>query len=1080
MNHLHIHTEYSALDGMITSKALVEHCNNNNMKAVAITDHGTLAAIHPFFQELKKSSIKPIVGLEAYIEEEDESISHLVLLARNETGYKNLLKLNLEGYRNRRSIFGRIQARIKHNIIPQYGEGLIGLSACSVGRVAKLLRQDKTKQAIDYVRNMQTNLDHFFLEVQAHDAMDQLLINEKVLDLAKQLGDISVVATTDAHYLNKNDYDIHDMLLAIQEKKKKDSQERNLQFGTQHLYVKTHEEMVRFLKRTDVVNNTQEVVDLCEYPHYLELNAGEIPDVVSPKGTDSKTYLRQLCETALCKRKKDQDQEYRDRLEMELKALDDLNMNKYMLCVYDYCKWARENNILLGSRGSVGGCLAAYLLDITQVDPIRYHLIFERFANADRVSKGDIDVDFAHTRREEVKQYLFKRYGEERSVVIATVDRMKAKATLQDVARSLGIDTETRNRITKSIIDNTVTLKEARKIYPEFDKAMEEHSELWEYSSKLEGIIRQSGVHAGGVLISNYNLTDTIPLKIQDDRAKKSEIVATEYDMDTVEALGLEKFDVLASANLTIVGDTINLIKARNKEFKGFYLRGVPFTDENQVEKDIEACTNELEKQASKAYQLLRNGNTEGIFQLAGTGMKTFLGQVGVNSIEDIGVVLALHRPGPLESGNAYSYVRRRRGDEAVEVIHPSLKPVLAKTYGVPVFQEDIMRIAQQVAGMPMSGADTFRKSIGKKIPELMRALRDDFVSGCISSSGLTNDEAIELFESIESFAGYAFNGAHSIGYALTAFKTAFLKANYPAEYMASLLSNEAPNSDDVSAFIRDTEKMGINVIASHVNDGALQYKVISDNTIMRPLLAIKGVGEKAVQAIIDNQPYSDLFDFINKMIAERAVKVNIIEILIKAGALDCFGYTRLQLFEDIREIITLARKERKKNRVLTEWTFSTNEEWDEVTSLSYERDVWGEAVSDSLFSTIKARIKPEVELPLSQLSILPVGRSGYVLALIKSVTAQTKIRNGPSKGKVMKVLEIEDRYRGSSSLVVWPNVAEKKLADTEVFSETIQSVLGVNSMLLLHCRVTKRYKSTEKQLELLDVKKVFIEEIDW
>lgn len=925
--HFHVHSEYSALDGYIRLEQLVRRVGELKLPAVTLTDHGTLSGTLAFFNEAEKwnkehphQPVKPIIGMEAYIVADrkvrvkGEPNKHILLIAKNEVGYRNLLKLHYEGYATGAVyVYDRIVPRIDHTLLtPERCKGIIATTGCLGSEFGHLLREDRWDEAIALGEEYKRLFDIFVGEVQPSYLIgeDQAVHNDKIKKLASRL-QIPVICTTDSHYLEASEQEAHQLVLAIQSKKDIYDDDR---FTFQSTPLLSTDEMAAHVD-SKVILNTQKLAEKCEYPGFLrfdkhgyrlpkfpipELEAFEEWRKQHPEYQEiSLAYLMYQVEANWDRRlkhtkgKNDLSEEYRKRLETEVNIIKDMGFVDYFLIVSDFTNWSRENGIPIGcGRGSAGGCLLSYILGITKLDPLKYGLLFSRFLNKDRVSLPDIDIDIDRDRRDEVKAYLARKYGSDRVASIATFSTMKVRACVKDIVRSLRLggdkaaSFEIAEQINKTLEDQNddISYDEAMQI-PAFKALMDAHPKVRDYAQKFEGLIRQTGIHAAGIIIGPEPLANIMPLMVD-----KNGVVATAYDGVTLEKDGFLKMDLLGLKNLTIIKECIqNIERVRGEKFEGYHVVGVDsIIDEPDETWQVRFDEAPRGKQlASKAYKLLREGKTNGVFQVEGQGMRDLLRGVYVNNIEEISAVLALNRPGPLASGMTAEYGKRKRtGEDRDEwYLHSSLRSVLKSTYGVLVYQEQVMQIAVQCAGFSEPEADTLRKAIGKKILSLMSKYEERFIAGCMTKSGMSKVTATEVWQNVVAFASYGFNKSHSVGYAHTTFQTAYLKANYPAEFFGALLSNEA-SQEKMSGYIREAVNMGLKILPVDVNQSSMRYDVVDTQTIRRNLSTMSGVGAKAVEEILLKRPFVNMVDFLSRVDTKK-VNSRVIEALIKGGAFD-------------------------------------------------------------------------------------------------------------------------------------------------------------------------------------------------
>lgn len=925
--HLHVHSEYSSLDGYIRIPELVKKVGEFKQSAIALTDHGTMSGMLDLFHECRKwnkanphQPIKPIMGMEAYIVNDrrvkvkGELNKHLLLWARNQEGYQNLLKLHYEGYATGKTfVYDRVVPRIDHTLLTRENcRGIIVSTGCLASEFSQFLLKDQWDAAVKLVEKYKNIFDALVAEVQPPHLIDlQGEINEKIIKLA-EVCDLPIICTTDSHYLEEKDREAHQLVLAIQSKRDIYDPER-FTFEATHL---TSTDEMRSFFDDKIIENTKKLADKCEFPHFLEFNEHgyRLPKYPIPKDEkyeewvegrfededESYRYCSYLVEKKwgqkLRQTKQDADLEekYRARLNTELATIKEMGFIDYFLIVWDFVNWCKGQGIMTGDgRGSAGGCLLSYLLGITKLDPLTYDLLFSRFLNRDRISLPDIDMDIDKSRRDEVKEYLAEKYGRDHVASIATFSRMKVRACIKDIVRSLrlGGDKKTSfeiaDRINKTLEGESddISYEYAIEHVPEFAKYMEEYPDVAHYAQEFEGLIRQTGIHAAGVIIGAEPLTDTIPLMVD-----KNGVVATAYDGVTLEKDGFLKMDLLGLKNLTIITETCsNIEKIRGKKLPGFFTKGIDVHfDEPETSFLHRLDQASPGKQgASKAYKLLRDGKTNGVFQVEGQTMRDLLKGVYVNSIEDVAAVLALCRPGPLKAGMTTEFGNRKRlgEDQSDWYAHESLKPILRKTFGILCYQEQVMRIAVQCAGFTEPESDTLRKAMGKKIHELLLGFERQFIEGCQATSGMSEAVATKLWDDVLAFASYGFNLSHAVGYAHTTFKCAYLKANYPAEFFGALLSNTA-DQDLKNSYIREAQNSGIRILPIDINKSTMKYEVEDVNTIRRDLASLKGVGAKAVDDILEKRPFINMVDFLSRTDSKR-VTSRVIIALIRAGAFD-------------------------------------------------------------------------------------------------------------------------------------------------------------------------------------------------
>jgi DNA polymerase-3 subunit alpha len=887
--HLHLHTQYSLLDGAIRPAALLDTVLEYKMPAVAVTDHGNLFGAIDFYQKAMKKGVKPIIGCEAYVAPgkmtdrtppargafSEASNYHLILLVKNTKGYQNLCKLLSQAYLD--GFY--YKPRVDKDLLAECNEGLIALSACLHGEVAHNLSLGRTgaaeKAALRY-KEIFTDR-RFYLEIQHNGIEEQERVNKGVIELGRKL-DIPLVATNDCHYLKKEDARIHDILLCIQTGTTVDAKNR-MRFSTDEFYLKSPEEMARaFADTPEAIENTIEIAERCNVE--LTLDEPHLPEFPLAPGMTIDEMVEEKAKAGLEERLASMAAhgteldsikwEYFERLGKELKVIEGMGFSGYFLIVADFIEYARSMDIPVGpGRGSAAGSLVAYALGITNLDPIKYNLLFERFLNPDRVSLPDIDIDFCFEGRDEVIRYVTEKYGPENVTQIITFGQMRARAVIRDVGRALDMPYGDVDRIAKLIpAELNITIDSALEKEPKLKKLAEEDAkvgELIEVARALEGLPRHASTHAAGVVISNKPLVEYLPLYM----GTKDNIVTTQYSMKDVEKIGLVKFDFLGLKTLTVIDKTLKLVKAN---------RGAVV--------DIDAAPTD----DPKTYELIASSNTNGIFQLESSGMKDLLRKLKPESIEDLIAAVALHRPGPLQSGMVDDFMRRKHKRASIKYEIPELKDILENTYGVIVYQEQVMEIAKVLACFTPGDADVLRKAMGKKLPEEMVIQRSKFLDGS-RQKNIRKDKAEKIFDLMAKFAGYGFNKSHSAAYALIAFQTAYLKAHYPVEFMAALLSSDMDNTDQVVKYINECREMGIEVTPPDLNSSSKRFTVTGE-MIRFGLAAVKNVGSSAIDDILaerEEGAFTDLLDFLVR-IDSRKVNKKVAESLIRAGAFDFTG----------------------------------------------------------------------------------------------------------------------------------------------------------------------------------------------
>jgi len=877
--HLHLHTEYSLLDGMNKIEELAPRIKELGMDAVAVTDHGNMYGVMEFYETMKKAGIKPIIGVEVYIapngiekKEKDEERFHLILLAKSLKGYKNLTKIVTESY-----IKGfYYKPRIDFETLKKYNEDIIAMTACLQGEIsAKALRGDlqEVKKALYKYLDI-FGKENFFIEVQNHGLEEE----RRVIEVAKTLRDtegVKLVATNDAHYLRKEDAHAHDILLCVQTLRPFDDPER-MRFPSEEFYVKSEEEMLSTFKGLEeAVYNTELIKEMCNIE--FDFSSYHLPVYKKDENWDpskNKEYLEELTFKGLKEKYGDKANEVTERARYELDIIEKMGFTDYFLIVQDFINYARTNDIPVGpGRGSAAGSIVSYALGITEIDPIKYNLFFERFLNPERISMPDIDVDFGDRGRDAVIEYVRKKYGESHVAQIATFGKMEARQVVRDVGRALKFSYQETDKIAK-LIPQGLKLKEALQTLPDLRKLYEDerYKELFDVALKLEGVVRNFSTHAAGVVIGDAPLTEYLPLQTDKDNA-----VITQFDKDVVEHIGLLKMDFLGIKNLTIIQDTVNMLKA----------------------KGIEIDITKIPEDDKETFDMLKRGDSVGVFQLESAGMRRVLKGVQPDSIEDLTAVVALYRPGTIKAGGIEEYINRKSGKTKVTYPHPKLEPILQNTYGIIVYQEQVMQIANVLAGYTMAEADTLRKAIGKKIPEIMKAQRDVFVQKSVAN-GVDKGVAEKIFDLIEFFAGYGFNKSHAVSYATLAYRTAYLKAHFPKEYFTAILNSYIGNEDKTRETLLEAISKGIPVYPPDINKSDAIFKVEGEG-IRFGFLGIKNVGEAAINEVIKeriaNGPFSSFKDF-ERRTSSFKVNKKVVESLIKAGCFDSLGEDRKALLE--------------------------------------------------------------------------------------------------------------------------------------------------------------------------------------
>ncbi|MBT7993549.1 MAG: DNA polymerase III subunit alpha, partial [Bacteroidetes bacterium] len=880
--HLHLHTQYSILDGAASIPVLMAKAKKDGMKAMAITDHGNMFGVVTFMRQAKKNGIKPIIGCEMYVAhnsmqdkkgKEDRSGYHLILLAKNKKGYHNLAKLVTLAYKD--GFY--YTPRIDKELLKKYSEGLIASTACLGGEVPKSIMRNGTEQASKIIEEyLQIFGDDFYLELMRHGLEDQDIVNKALIELA-QKHEVKIIATNDVHYVNKEDFEAHHILVCLNTGKDADDKDGMKYSG--HEYFKTTEEMkLLFSDIPEALENIDEIVNKIEdFEVERKVILPEYP--LPPAYSDADEYLNHLTFQGAEKRYEEITDSIAERLNFELKVVKDMGFAGYFLIVQDFINKAREMDVIVGpGRGSAAGSAVAYCIGITNIDPIHYNLLFERFLNPERVTMPDMDIDFDDYGREKVINYVVDKYGENRVAQIITFGSMAARSSIRDVARVLKLPLNTADRLAKLVpADPGMTLKKAFAQVKELKKDKDSGEPLVQktlkYAEILEGSARHTGTHACGVIIGKDDLFEHIPLST----AKDSKLMVTQYEGELVESVGMLKMDFLGLKTLTIIKDALENIKGS---------------------KNIDINIDEIPIDDDKTYELFRNGFTYGIFQFESEGMRSHLKNLKPNNIEDLIAMNALYRPGPMEY--IPDFVKRKNGLVKVDYPHAMLEEVLKPTYGIMVYQEQIMKCAQIIGGFSLGKADILRRAMGKKKKDAMQDMKVEFVEGA-AKNNIDKEKAEYIFHMMEAFANYGFNRSHAAAYSIVAYQTAYLKTHHPASFMAATLAHNMDDMAKINLYITESNKMGIEVLGPDINDSQYKFTVNKERIIRFGLGAIKGVGEAAVEAILSERnekgPYSDIFDFTCR-VNLRAVNKKCIESLAMAGAFDSFeGIHRAQYF---------------------------------------------------------------------------------------------------------------------------------------------------------------------------------------
>jgi DNA polymerase-3 subunit alpha len=1009
--HLHNHTEYSMLDGAARIPELIRAAKEKGYEALAITDHGAMYGVIPFHREATKEGIKPIIGVEVYLTTgsrferkpaKEDPLFHLLLLSENQTGYKNLMKLvtmsYMDGY--------YYKPRVDREILREYSQGVIAMSACVKGEIPHLLINDDYEGAVRAAREYQSiyGEEGFYLELMDHALPEQKKINPGLVKLGQELG-IGLVATNDVHYVGKNDHVHHDVLLCIQTNSTLDQEDR-LRFSSDQFYLKDYHEMRDlFAEIPEALSNAVDIAERCEveieYGRYL------LPRYQVPEGYDLDGYLEKLAWDGLRKLYETVTPELEERLRYELGVIKEMGFSGYFLIVWDFISYAKSKGIIVGpGRGSAAGSLVAYTLGITTVDPIKYGLLFERFLNPSRRTMPDIDIDFCYKRRPEVIEYVSKKYGEDRVAQIVTFSTMAARAAIRDAGRVYNLEYGKVDRLAKMVPEMAnISIDQALETSPELREAYESDElarRIIETARNLEGITRQDSIHAAGVVIADDELSNYTPLQ----RRGAEEEIVTQYDMDAIQSIGLLKMDFLGLRTLTVISDTLENIQ-RN--------RGIKI--------DIERIP--LDDQAT--FELLQRGDTVGVFQLESPGMRSLLQDLRPDCFEDLIAVLALYRPGPLRSGMVKDFVNRRHKRMPIKYLHPDLEPILEPTSGIIVYQEQVMRLAVEMAGYTMAEADVLRGVVAKSKAEEMKEQKEKFIEGAVKR-GYARSLAENVFELVENFGYYGFNKSHSTAYAFISYQTAYLKAHYPVEFMAALLTSVTGNKDKVPVFVNECRKMGIRVLPPDINESYKEFTPVEDG-IRFGLSAVRNLGEGAADKVIklrkEGGPYQSLLDFCQR-VGPGVINKRTLESLIKSGAFDFTGYTRNHLLKIYDRVADLAAE---KQRLLEEGQHSLFDDQEEDPLegspimeelpkdelLSYEKEMLGIYVTDHPLMQVREALSRHVESDISDLAELPDASVKWIGGIITK-----KTQRFTKKGELMASLTLED-LTGRVEVTVFP-----------------------------------------------------------
>ncbi len=1029
--HLHVHTEYSLLDGACRISRLALSAKEKGMTSLAITDHGVMYGVIDFYRACKKEGIKPIIGCEVYVAPQSRfdktsaygKYYHMVLLCKNQTGYQNLIKLVSKGFTE--GFYSK--PRIDDELLKQYHEGLVCLSACLAGEIPQLLLDNDynaAKAKAEYYRDL-FGRENFFIELQDHGIEEQKRIIPSLVRIADEIG-VDIVATNDSHYIEQSDSQTHNILLCIQTNRTINDNDR-MEFQTDEFYLKTEAQMREVFKAyPKACDNIQKIVDMCNVE--FEFGVRKLPRFDAPNGENHLDYFRRNCYKGLYKYYgENPDQSLIDRLEYEISTVSQMGFVDYYLIVNDFVKYAKENGIPVGpGRGSGAGSLCAYCIGITDIDPIKYNLLFERFLNPERVSMPDFDIDFCKERRGEVIDYVVRKYGEDHVAQIISFGTMAARGAIRDVGRALAIPYATVDVIAKLVpFEINITIEKALKISKELRTRYNEDEQtknLLDIAMSIEGMPRHATMHAAGVVITDRPVSDYVPLSKNDDN------VVTQFTMTTLEELGLLKMDFLGLRNLTVISDAEKIIKQNHPDY----------SPDMVTEND------------AKVFEMISHGNTEGVFQFESQGMKNVLTQLKPDSIEDLVAVLSLYRPGPMDS--IPTYIDCRHNPSHIKYKHPMLKNILDVTYGCIVYQEQVMQIFRELAGYSLGRADIVRRAMSKKKHSVMEKERGIFINGLTDDDGnivvdgclrrgIDERTASSIYDEMESFASYAFNKSHAAAYATISYKTAWLKCYYPHEYMAALLSSVLDNQNKMAVYIAECQRLGIKVLPPNVNESNHGFTVSGGN-IRYGLLAIKNLGKQFIDEIIAqrrSKPYSSFYDFCKRLFGKN-MNSRAIESLIKCGAFDNLGANRRQLLAVCKSVLDDLDYEHRRNMGGQLSFFDMGSEQEQISSapqipdlpefstqelLHMENEIAGMYLSGHPmddYTLFAQRIKADKSGDIigNDNNLYFDGKKVTLVCIVSKIKTQLTKNN-----KMMAFINVEDRY-GVMEVVVFPNVYDK------------------------------------------------------
>ena len=1074
--HLHVHTEYSLLDGSNKIKEYVARVKELGMNSAAITDHGVMYGVIDFYKEAKRAGIKPILGCEVYVAPNsrfdrevtggDDRYYHLVLLAENNIGYANLMKIVSKGF-----VEGYYyKPRVDKEVLREYHEGIIALSACLAGEVSRYLMkglyEEAKKAALDYEEIF--GKGNYFLELQDHGIPEQTLVNQRLIQLSEETG-IELVATNDVHYTFAEDEKPHDILLCIQTGKKLEDENRMRYEGGQY-YVKSPEEMASlFPYALQAVENTQRIANRCEVE--IEFGVTKLPKFDVPDGMTSWEYLNKLCYEGLEKHYGEPSRQLRDQLKYELDTIKNMGYVDYFLIVWDFIKYAKDHGIAVGpGRGSAAGSIVSYCLEITNIDPIRYQLLFERFLNPERVTMPDIDVDFCYERRQEVIDYVVRKYGKDRVVQIVTFGTLAARGVIRDVGRVMDLPYAFVDSIAKMIPQElNITIDKALKMNPDLRKMYEDDEQvkyLIDMSRRLEGLPRHSSMHAAGVVISQKSVDEYVPLSRASDGS-----ITTQFTMTTLEELGLLKMDFLGLRTLTVIQNAVQMAKAKD-----------PALDMDKIDYDDKAV-----------LDYIGTGKTDGVFQLESAGMKNFMKELKPHSLEDIIAGISLYRPGPMDF--IPQYIKGKNDASSITYDCPQLESILAPTYGCIVYQEQVMQIVRDLAGYTLGRSDLLRRAMSKKKADVMQKERQIFVYGdeengvlgCIKN-GIDEKIANKIYDEMIDFAKYAFNKSHAAAYAVVSYQTAFLKYYYPVEFMAALMTSVIENPSKVAEYIYACRQMNIKILPPDINHGYASFSV-DDGNIRYGLAAIKGIGKPVIEAIVADRnaygSFKNLEDFITRISATDVMNKRVIENFIKAGALDCLGGTRKQFMSIYIQIVDHVNQEKKYAMTgqMTLFDLVSEEqksefeirlpdvgEYTKENMLAFEKEVLGIYISGHPLQEYEALWKKNISA--TTLDFQPDEETGRtrvhdgVRQIVGGMITDKTVKHTKTN-QMMAFVTVEDLL-GTVEVVVFPRDYEKNRAlleiDQKVFIKGRVSEEDEKASKLI-CEQVIPFEQTKKEL---------------